>query len=190
MKKIAVFASGTGSNAERIILHFENHPEVEVRVIVCNNPDAGVVDVATRRGVELLHWSNEDFAGKGAGLAREMNSRKIDLIVLAGFLRKIPAELISAYEKRIINIHPALLPQFGGKGMYGRKVHEAVIASGEKESGITVHQVSEQYDEGAIVFQAKCSIEDGDDAVMLEKKVRDLEHQYFPSVIEDYLKTC
>jgi formyltetrahydrofolate-dependent phosphoribosylglycinamide formyltransferase len=186
MKKIAIFASGTGTNAQRIIDHFKHSGQVQVALILSNNPSAGVLEIAKKEGIPYIIIEREKFLNSNhyQHLLKENN---IQWIVLAGFLWKIPAALISAYPQRIINIHPALLPKFGGKGMYGSKVHEAVIHSGDKESGITIHYVDEIYDHGKIIFQARSPISSDDDAVSLAKKIHELEYQHFPQVIERLL---
>ncbi|MCE2676275.1 MAG: phosphoribosylglycinamide formyltransferase [Sediminibacterium sp.] len=178
---IAIFASGAGSNARKIIEYFEN----KVSLIVCNVPGAGVLDIAEEKGIPSLMINKSDFAANG--YVESLKNAGIDFIVLAGFLWKVPEVLVRAYPKAIINIHPALLPKYGGKGMYGARVHEAVIAAGEKESGITIHWVNENYDEGAIIFQAKCSIDASDTATSLANKIHALEHAHFATTIEKLL---
>lgn len=192
MNRIAIFASGTGSNAQKIIEGASGNlapgpsPKergvaslsFEVALIVSNKPDAGVLKVAKANKIPALIIDKEKFF-HGNGYVDELKNAGIGLIVLAGFLWKIPASLIKAYPKKIINIHPALLPNYGGKGMYGHFVHEAVISSGDKESGITIHYVDELYDHGQIILQAKCSIKPGDTAETLAKKVQQLEHRHF-----------
>lgn len=186
IQKLAIFASGAGSNAAKIIAHFKNHATIKVVMIVCNKPEAGVLKIAAENGITTLLIEKDRFA-KGDGYCPELLEKGVNFVVLAGFLWKIPQTLIAAYPNQIINIHPALLPKYGGKGMYGAKVHEAVIAAGEKESGITIHYVNEHYDEGATIFQATCSIHQGDDADSLAHKIHGLEHQHFPLVIERLL---
>lgn len=183
MNQLAIFASGTGSNAARIIDYFRDHPDIEVGLIVCNKPGAGVLAVAERSGVPVLMIEKERFF-RGDGYVGELEKRAIDLIVLAGFLWKIPVALTRAYAGKIVNIHPALLPKYGGKGMHGHFVHEAVIAASEKETGITIHYVDEQYDHGTPIFQAKVVVEPGDTPETLAKKVHLLEHEHFPRIIE------
>ncbi|HXB93957.1 MAG TPA: phosphoribosylglycinamide formyltransferase, partial [Puia sp.] len=161
MKQIAVFASGTGSNAARIIDYFRHHPGIRVSLIACNKPDAGVLGIAEKEGVPTLLIEKERFF-RGDAYTGELEKRDIDLIILAGFLWKIPSALIRAFPGRIVNIHPALLPKYGGKGMYGRFVHEAVIAASDKETGITIHYVDELYDHGDPIFQARVTVEPGD----------------------------
>jgi len=183
---IAIFASGAGSNARKIIEYFENKgSRIKVSLIVCNVPRAGVLDIAEEKRIPSLMINKSDFVANG--YVESLKNAGIDFIVLAGFLWKVPEVLVSAYPKAIINIHPALLPKYGGKGMYGARVHEAVIAAGEKESGITIHWVNEHYDEGAIIFQAKCSIEASDTPETLANKIHALEHAHFATNIEKLL---
>jgi len=183
---IAIFASGAGSNARKIIEYFEKKGlRIKVSLIVCNVPGAGVLDIAEEKGIPSLMINKSDFAANG--YVESLKNAGIDFIVLAGFLWKVPEVLVRAYPKAIINIHPALLPKYGGKGMYGARVHEAVIAAGEKESGITIHWVNEHYDEGAIIFQAKCSIDANDTADTLANKIHALEHAHFATTIEKLL---
>ena len=187
MKSIILFASGRGSNVAAILQHFDQHPDLlHVALIVCNNPEAGVIDIARDRHIPLLLLSREDIRQNNwiAGVA----AYRPDLIVLAGYLRKIPEQLVRQFENRIINIHPALLPAYGGKGMYGMKVHQSVIAAGEKESGITIHYVNEHYDEGNIILQARCRIDSNDTPEQLAEKIHHLEHFYFPRAIEFLLQ--
>jgi len=183
---IAIFASGAGSNARKIIEHFENRVlRIKVSLIVCNVPGAGVLEIAEEKGIPSLMINKSDFAANG--YVESLKNAGIDFIVLAGFLWKVPEVLVRAYPKAIINIHPALLPKYGGKGMYGARVHEAAIVAGEKESGITIHWVNEHYDEGAIIFQAKCSIDANDTADTLANKIHALEHAHFATTIEKLL---
>lgn len=186
-KKIAIFASGAGSNAAKIIAHLKNHSSIEVALIVCNKAGAGVLDIASDNGIPVLLIEKERFF-RGDSYLPELESYGIDFIVLAGFLWKIPAALINAYSNRMINIHPALLPNYGGKGMYGMKVHEAVIAAGEKQSGITIHYVNEHFDEGEAIFQAICLIEAGETPESLAQKIHALEHRHFPEQIAKLLE--
>lgn len=179
---IAIFASGAGSNAQKIIDYLRGSNDIKVCLIVCNNPDAGVIDIAKAEQIELLLINKHRFVNDG--YLPELQLLKIDFLILAGFLWKVPDVLIHAYPKKIINIHPALLPKFGGKGMYGHHVHQAVIAANETESGITIHFVDEQYDHGAIIFQEKCTISQEDTPETLAKKVHVLEHKYYPLIIE------
>jgi len=184
MQQIAIFASGTGTNAARIIDHFRHHAFIRIALIVCNKPGAGVLDIAAREGIPTLLIEKERFF-RGDTYIKELKEKHIDLIVLAGFLWKIPSALVQAWPGKILNIHPALLPKFGGKGMYGRFVHEAVIAEGEKETGITIHYVDEQYDHGQTIFQARVIVEAGDTPESVAQKVHWLEYEHFPRVIEE-----
>lgn len=198
--KLAVFASGAGSNAEKIIaasksyLNKNNDRDIakqttnwEVALIVCNKPGAGVLKIASNNGISVLMIEKKRF-DNGDNYLLDLKKFKIDFIVLAGFLWKIPPALINEYPKRIINIHPALLPKYGGAGMYGSKVHEKVIAANEKESGITIHYVDELYDHGEIIFQAKCTVAESDNAETLAKKIHALEHAHYPVVINSLLQ--
>ncbi len=187
MKKIAIFASGSGSNAENIIKFFKNDPQNSVIGVFCNKPDAFVLERARRLNIPAFVFNKEDFY-RSDRILSQMSELGVDLIVLAGFLWKVPEPIIDAYEYRIINIHPALLPRYGGKGMYGMHVHEAVIAAGEKESGITVHYVNRHYDKGAAIFQARCEVTPEDTPDSLAAKIHDLEYEYFPKVVKQVLE--
>jgi formyltetrahydrofolate-dependent phosphoribosylglycinamide formyltransferase len=184
--KVAIFASGKGSNAEKIIEHFENHDQITISLIVCNRLGAGVFDVAKKHGIKSLLLEKNAF-NDDQKFVQFLINEGITHIVLAGFLWKIPEYLIQAYPEKIINIHPALLPNFGGKGMYGNKVHEAVIASGEKESGITIHLVDEHYDHGKTIFQATVQVLDQETPESLASKIHQLEHKHFPSIVERWI---
>lgn len=186
MKRIAIFASGTGTNAGVIIRHFELHPVAQVTLLVSNKPECGALSIARDHGVETMTVEREDFFSEKS-IVEALHVRGIDLIVLAGFLWLIPAAIIKAYPNRIVNIHPALLPKFGGKGMYGQFVHRAVLASGEKESGITIHHVNEKFDEGAHIAQFRCPVEPGDTPESLAEKIQRLEHEHFAKTIERML---
>lgn len=185
-KKVAIFASGAGSNAEKIIHHYKNDSAVRISLIVCNNPKAGVLNIALKENIPVLLIEKNKF--RETGYVDELKARGIDLIVLAGFLWKIPTSLIHTFPDRIVNIHPALLPAYGGKGMYGHAVHSAVIEAKEKESGITIHFVDEKYDHGKIIFQARCKVEENETAESLAQKIHQLEHQYYGSIIDTILK--
>lgn len=186
--KMAIFASGMGSNSANIINFFKNRSDVKVALIVCNKPGAGVLSVAEKYQIPILLIEKDRFA-KGDAYLPELKAAGIDFIVLAGFLWKVPAALIAGYPHEIINIHPALLPKYGGKGMYGAKVHEAVINAGEKESGITIHFVNEHYDEGATIFQASCQIDIQDTPETLANKIHQLEYAHFPAQIDALLSS-
>jgi len=187
MNNIAIFASGSGSNAENLIRYFRTHPSGRVEMVLTNRPGAGVIARARALGVETVVFDRSKFydTNEITGLLLE---RGIDFVVLAGFLWLVPGHLLDGYRGRVVNIHPALLPRYGGKGMYGRHVHEAVIASGDRESGITIHHVNQRYDEGDIIFQAKCPVEPGDTAESLASRVHELEYAHFPVVVEKLLE--
>lgn len=181
--KIAIFASGQGSNALNIIEHFKNHPQIEVGFVLSNRSDANVLIAAEKRGVPTFFVPNGAVEA-GAELVEICRHASIDFIVLAGFLRKIPACLIASFPNRIMNIHPALLPKFGGAGMYGKHVHEAVFQAREVETGITIHFVNEVFDAGRKLAQFHCRVEATDTVNEIQQKVQLLEHMYFPVVIE------
>ncbi|MDE5744612.1 MAG: phosphoribosylglycinamide formyltransferase [Paramuribaculum sp.] len=188
MKRIAIFASGNGSNAENIIRYFRDNPNAaEVVLVVCNKPDAAVTKRAENLGVPVKIISKADFQNQDMVLEL-LKEAKIDIIILAGFLLMIPPYLTEHYKDLIINIHPSLLPAYGGKGMYGRHVHEAVVAAGETETGITIHLVTDKCDEGAILFQAKTKLTHGDTPQSVETKIHRLEKEYFPKVIESFIR--
>jgi phosphoribosylglycinamide formyltransferase 1 len=186
-KKIAIFASGAGSNAKRIIDYFKKAPEkaIEVALVVSNRPDAGVVNLAIAEGIEVLIVDRENF--RSESFVKALQEKNIQYIALAGFLWLIPDLLIKEFPGKILNIHPALLPKYGGKGMYGAAVHKAVKEAGEKVSGISIHLVNEHFDEGEVIFSANCPIEESDTPEMIEKKVRELEIEHYPRVIEQFL---
>lgn len=186
MTKLALFASGTGSNAQRITEYFQANGKAEVKLILSNNPNALVLEKAEKLNVPTLVFDRQDFFESNR-IIEKLKAEQIDLIVLAGFLWLIPAHLIQAFPNKIINIHPALLPKYGGKGMYGMKVHEAVLKNQESETGITIHFVNEKYDEGKIIFQAKCFLDSNDSPETVAQKVHALEYQYFPQVIENLI---
>ncbi len=183
MIHIAIFASGTGTNALNIIKYFSSHPQIKVAKVLSNNPQAYVLEAAAKAGVSTHTFNRQDFyqSDQILELLRESN---IQWIVLAGFLWLVPVNMTKAFPNRIINIHPALLPKFGGKGMYGAKIHQAIIEAREAQSGITIHLVNENYDEGKIIFQAQCAVLPGDTAADVAQKVQALEHRHFPEVIE------
>lgn len=183
---VAIFASGTGSNAAKIIEKFSGHPRIRIGLIVCNNPAAKVLLIAKDKGIPSLLIEKEQFF-RGDGYLPDLEKQQIRFIVLAGFLWKIPDALLKAYPFRIVNIHPALLPKYGGKGMYGAKVHQAVIDHHDTETGITIHYVDEKYDNGDIIFQAKCPVKENDTAASLAERVAVLEHKYYPEIIESIL---
>lgn len=186
MKRVAVFASGSGNNAENIVRYFMDKPNIEVSIILTNNPNAFVLDRAKRLNIPSLVFNRADFS-KTDKIVDVLIEKKIDLIVLAGFLLLLPPRLIDAFPNKIVNIHPALLPKFGGKGMYGMNVHNAVLENKEKESGITIHMVNEKFDDGKIVFQAKCVVEESDTAEDVAEKIHKLEYEHFPKIVEQLL---
>lgn len=182
---IAIFASGAGSNAKKIIEYFENQGVIKVSLIVCNVQGAGVLEIAKQKGIPTLLINKTEFSA--TGYVGSLQNADIHFIVLAGFLWKVPEVLVNAYPKAIVNIHPALLPKYGGKGMYGNRVHEAVINAGETESGISIHWVDAHYDEGDIIFQARCAVEAGDTPEILANKIHALEHAHFAPTIKKIL---
>jgi phosphoribosylglycinamide formyltransferase-1 len=186
-KRIAIFASGSGSNAQKIMEHFKRSSEAEVVLILTNNPQAYVLQRADNFEIPSHIFSRHEFY-ETDGIIRLLKNLQVDLIVLAGFLWLVPPALLAAFPNKIINLHPALLPKFGGKGMYGDHVHKAVLAAGEEESGITIHFVNEQFDEGEILHQSRFKIEPGDTLEIIKFKGQQLEHQNFPRVIESLLK--
>ncbi|MBN2523092.1 MAG: phosphoribosylglycinamide formyltransferase [Bacteroidales bacterium] len=186
MKKVAVFASGSGTNAQAIIEYLEKKSVGRVTIILCNKKNAYVLERVKKYSIPSYVFNRDEFYCT-LNIQNLLIDNKIDFIVLAGFLWLIPKYLIHAFPNRIINIHPALLPKYGGKGMYGMHVHEAVIDNNEKESGITIHYVNEKYDDGDIIFQAKCKIEKNETPESLANKIHQLEHQYFPVIVEKML---
>jgi len=186
MKKIAIFASGSGSNAENIAKYFKNK-DVEISLILSNKKDAYVLERAKNLFIPSFVFNRADFY-ESDSVIKELQKHNIDLVVLAGFLWLIPENLITAFPDKIINIHPALLPNYGGKGMYGMNVHHAVKAAGEKESGITIHFVNENYDEGAIISQHKVALSSTDSADDIAGKIHTLEYEFFPLAIEQVLE--
>ncbi len=190
MTRLAIFASGRGSNAHKIIEYFKKSNQIEVSLIVSNRSKAGVLMLAEENGIANSVIKKADFAESKQVLST-LKAHKVDVIILAGFLLKIPEYLIKAYPNRILNIHPALLPKYGGKGMYGIHVHNAVYDNKEKESGMTIHLVNEEYDKGRILFQAHCEITKDDIPEDIAAKVLKLEHKHFAPVIETYIaETC
>ena len=186
MKRIAIFASGSGSNAEAIARHFAGRADVQITLILTNNPEAGVIQRARRLHIPVVVFDKKSFYETDRILELLVN-QKIDLIVLAGFMMLIPEKLTRAFSEKMVNIHPALLPKYGGKGMYGHFVHEAVVAAGERQSGITIHFVNEVYDEGKIIFQTTCDLEASDTPEDVARKVQLLEHEHYPAVLDKLL---
>ncbi|MDF1574956.1 MAG: phosphoribosylglycinamide formyltransferase [Bacteroidales bacterium] len=187
MKNIAIFASGSGTNAENLIRFFRTSPFGKVQIVLTNRPDAGVVRRAQSLDTEVYVFSRDQFYGSDYVLDR-LVERSIDFIVLAGFLWLVPGNILKSFENKVVNIHPALLPKYGGKGMYGDHVHQAVIAAGDQESGISIHYVNRDYDEGDIIFQARCKVDSGDTPAGLAAKIHELEYAHFPAVVEGLLK--
>jgi phosphoribosylglycinamide formyltransferase-1 len=182
--RIAIFASGNGSNFQRIAGYFTGNDAVEIAVLYSNRPDAFALERAANLGIPSVVFNRSQFYSTSE-ILNDLHARRIDWIVLAGFLWLVPAIILRAYKDRIVNIHPALLPKYGGKGMYGMRVHESVVAARDKESGISIHMVNDQYDEGQIVFQAHCPVLPGDTADDVARKIHLLEHEHFPRVIEE-----
>lgn len=181
MKRLAILASGSGSNAEKIIEYFQDSDKAKIALVASNKADAFVLERAKKFKVPTYTFTKKEM--EAGDLLAKLQRKKIDWVILAGFLLKIPVELIRAFPEHMVNIHPALLPKYGGKGMYGSHVHEAVKAAGDTDTGITIHLVNEQYDEGKIIFQAAISIKSEDTSEMIATKVHELEHRYFPEVI-------
>jgi phosphoribosylglycinamide formyltransferase-1 len=187
MKRLAIFASGTGSNAKRLIDYFSGNKNISVALVISNRKEAGALEIARKAGIPAVSFLKEEFYNSST-VIEKLISEKIDFIVLAGFLIKVPDNILKVYENRIVNIHPALLPDFGGRGMYGLNVHKAVTESGKKESGITIHLVNEHYDEGKVLFQAKCPVMENDSAEVLAARVQELEHKWFPEVVKQFVE--
>jgi phosphoribosylglycinamide formyltransferase 1 len=181
--KIAIFGSGSGSNAENIITYFKNKASVGVNLVLSNKADAFVLERAKKLEVDTCVFTRSEL-NETEKVISILTDYSIDFIILAGFLQKVPANITSAYPNKIVNIHPALLPKYGGKGMYGILVHEAVIANKETETGITIHYINENYDDGDIIFQAKCPVLPTDDAEDVAQKVHELEYEHYPKIIE------
>jgi phosphoribosylglycinamide formyltransferase-1 len=186
MKQIAIFSSGSGSNAENIVKYFQDSDTANVAQIFCNNPKAGVLDRARKLGVRYLTFDLEEL--NNGYVLEKLKTCRADLIVLAGFLKKVPANILDEYEDRVINIHPSLLPDYGGAGMYGMHVHKAVVENEEEETGITIHYVSDEYDDGDIIFQESIELDFEDTPEDVDYKVRGLELKHYPEVIEYILK--
>lgn len=183
MVRMAILASGSGSNAQVLMEHFRGRSEVEVALVGCDQPKAHVLDRAWAMNVPTFLFNGKEL--KEGAVQRELEGQGIGLVVLAGFLRLLPPGLVRAWPEAIVNIHPSLLPKYGGQGMYGARVHQAVIAAGERESGITIHLVNERYDEGRILAQVSCPVLPGDDAGRLAERIHALEHAHYPRVVED-----
>jgi phosphoribosylglycinamide formyltransferase-1 len=186
MKRIVIFASGSGTNAENLISFFNHNGRARVVLVLSNNPNAKVLERAQRLNVRSLSFNKIDFIETEEVLGT-IKTSNLDLIVLAGFLWKFPEKILNEFPNKVINIHPALLPKYGGKGMYGMHVHEAVVKNKETETGITIHYVNEHYDEGAIIFQAKCKVNPKDSPEDVANKINRLEMEHFPKVVESLL---
>ncbi len=187
MKRIVIFASGSGTNAENLIKFFHNSDNASVIQVLTNNPHAKVLDRAKKLKVSALSFNKIAFS-ETEDVLNILKSSNPDLIILAGFLWKFPESILNVFPDKVINVHPALLPKYGGKGMYGMHVHKAVVDNNESETGITIHYVNEHYDEGAIIFQAKCKVNNNDSAADVAAKIHELEMEYFPKVVNDLLK--
>lgn len=187
MSNLAIFASGSGSNAENIINYFSSYSDITIKLILTNNKDAYVIERAKKLNVPVHIFTRDEFY-KTENVLNILQNNEIDFIVLAGFLWFVPNYLLLNYEKNIINIHPSLLPKYGGKGMYGSRVHEAVFQNKEKESGITIHYVNGEYDKGDVIFQTTCEILDTDSPDSIAEKVHALEYEHFPKIIESLLR--
>ncbi|KAB5490703.1 MULTISPECIES: phosphoribosylglycinamide formyltransferase [Flagellimonas] len=186
MKRIVILASGSGSNAENIITYFTENPKIQVAAVLTNKSSAKVLERCDRLQIPAFYFNRSAFMASNT-VVQLLKGIGTDMVVLAGFLWKIPQNIIDTYPNQIINIHPALLPKYGGKGMYGERVHQAVKENGETETGITIHYVNEHYDEGAIIFQAKTAVEPSDNPDSIAQKVHQLEYEHFPKVIEKLL---
>jgi phosphoribosylglycinamide formyltransferase-1 len=186
MHKIAIFASGTGSNTQNLIDFFRMQQSIKICLVVSNKPEAGVLQIAQNEHIPSMVLEKEKFF-RGNAYVDELEQQAVTFIILAGFLWKIPAALIRAYPNKIINIHPALLPSYGGKGMYGNFIHDAVIKAGDKKTGITIHFVDDEYDHGPIIFQASCPVDAHDTAATIAHKIHQLEYDNYPKVVEDVL---
>ena len=187
-KRIVIFASGSGTNTQNIIQHFQQGELAEVVLVLSNKKDAKVLDRSKRLFVSALSFTDEELNSE-TGVLNQLKAVQPDLIVLAGFLLKFPEIILNAFPNKVINIHPALLPKYGGKGMYGHHVHEAIVANREQETGITIHFVNEKYDEGKIIFQKSVAISEDDTAENVAEKIHELEYEFFPKVIETLLQT-
>lgn len=186
MTNIAIFASGSGTNAENIIHFFSNNKDVTVTEVYCNKKDAGVIDRAKNLNINSFIFNRDQFYN-GDDIVLRLKNQSVDYIILAGFLWLIPTNILKEYKNKIINIHPSLLPKYGGKGMYGENVHKAVFENKDSESGITIHLVDEIYDNGKIIFQARCWLDPEDTPDTIAEKVHTLEYEHFPPVIQAFI---
>ncbi|MBA3664416.1 MAG: phosphoribosylglycinamide formyltransferase [Bacteroidetes bacterium] len=187
MINAAVFASGEGTNAENLFKFFENDTRIKIKLVVTNKDTAGIIARAEKYKKNVQIISRESLENYTSQFIEFLKLEKIDLIILAGFLLKLPPQFVTAFPNRIINIHPSLLPKYGGKGMYGNKIHGAVLRNKETESGITIHLVNEEYDEGQVILQVRCEVLEEDTIETLAQKIQKLEHEHFPKVIERFL---
>ncbi len=187
-KRLAIFASGSGTNAENLVRFFENNEHIEVSLIVCNHPEAGVIERARNLNVKLKLIDKQEL-NSVEFVNYLKNQEKIDFIVLAGFLWLIPSLLVQSFPERIVNIHPALLPKYGGKGMYGMNVHRKILEEGEKVTGISIHYVNDRYDEGNIIFQATCKVHPNDRPEDIAARVHELEYRHFPEQIQKLVES-
>ncbi|MBQ0090811.1 MAG: phosphoribosylglycinamide formyltransferase [Prevotellaceae bacterium] len=187
MKNIAIFASGSGTNAENIIKYFANSTDIAVKVVIYNKQDAGVVERATRLGIPSVYLNKADMTDETKVIAT-LDEYAIDYIILSGYLLLFPEYLLDKYKDKVLNIHPALLPKHGGKGFYGDKVHADVLKCGDKETGITIHVIDKNFDQGKTIFQAKCEVKPGDTVHDVAIRVHTLEYEWFPKIIEKYIK--
>ena len=185
--RLAILGSGNGTNAQQISEYFADRTDVQVACIIYNKRDAYIAERAKNLGIEARYFGKADFYSNGAVL-EYLQAKQVDWVILAGFLWLMPEDILAAYPNRVINIHPALLPKYGGKGMYGHHVHEAVVAAGERESGITIHIVDQHYDRGTTLFQARCTVTPDDTPDTLAAKIHLLEKEYFPRVIDETIK--
>lgn len=186
-KRIAIFASGSGSNAQKLMEHFKHHQEAEVIIVLTNNPEAYVIQRADNFEIPTHVFSKHDFFETN-DILNILRNLQIDLVVLAGFLWLIPSNLLQEFPNQIINIHPALLPKFGGKGMYGDRIHQAILKAGETENGITIHFVNEKFDDGEIIYQSRFKIDKNDTLETIKFKGQQLEHLHYPRIVENLLQ--
>ncbi|MCY4419490.1 MAG: phosphoribosylglycinamide formyltransferase [Cytophagales bacterium] len=182
--RLCLLASGTGSNAQNISESFKDHPRIEVGALLSNSKTAPVLEKIRKMGIEVRYFPNTSFEENSEPILKFFRSRQIDLIVLAGFLRCLSRDIVRAFDKKILNLHPSLLPKYGGKGMYGNRVHQAVLDAGEPETGITIHHVNEDYDQGDVMFTHSCPVDKKDTVETLAQKIRHLEHEKYPQAIK------
>lgn len=186
MINVAIFLSGTGSNAINIIKYFSNHQRIKINLIISNNSKSPIIPILVKKAIKYVVFSRKDFIN-GHVVLNELEKNKISYIVLAGFLLRISSLIIDSFPNRIINVHPSLLPEFGGKGMYGMHVHNSVFKSKKNQTGITIHEVNQDYDKGRIIFQAKCDLLANDSPRNIQRKVQRLEHKFYPTIINNFI---